>query len=549
MSIPIRVLIQSRTTSTRLPGKAFLPLGGIPLAVLTAKRAARNGLDTVLATSTDPSDDALAEMALANRITVFRGSLDNVIERFLEACADLPDNAVIVRLTGDNPVPDADFIDELIDVFNAVDEDYVGTTSPDDALPYGLSAEVVRLALLRDSATQATLTPLDKENVTSWVRNHHPIKLFDRYAHGPNFGHIRATIDTLEDYLRMKQVFDQHSDPVTAKWPDIKDTLVLQNGPSIGYIPWRYIEGERHSEMVLGTAQIGMAYGVANSIGMPCENSARKIIHTAIEHGVTHIDTARDYKASEARLGVALSDGWAPRVHTITKLDHLPELTEDSSDAQIHRAVDESIYHSCRDLRQNTLQTVLVHVPAHIYGYGGRIWQRLLKLRNEGTIKRLGISVRTPEEALNAVKNQDVKLIQLPVNILDWRWQECEFPELTTKRADLIVHGRSVLLQGILTTDNNNIWPKIVGLSPSNIHNKLLDLSSQFSRKSILDLCFAYVRSMDWVDGVVVGVETPEQCQENLELFTSPYLEPNQIEQIHSQLPRVPEQLLNPMLW
>ena len=79
----VRVILQSRTLSERLPAKVLLPLGGLPIAVLCARRLANTGLDVVLATSDTASDDLLARTAAEAGIRVFRGSLDDVLGRCL----------------------------------------------------------------------------------------------------------------------------------------------------------------------------------------------------------------------------------------------------------------------------------------------------------------------------------------------------------------------------------------------------------------------------------------------------------------------------------
>ena len=71
-----RIVLQARTSSTRLPGKVLLPVCGLPLVVLAARRVARDGIETVVATSDDPSDDRLAETLGQYGIRHVRGALD-----------------------------------------------------------------------------------------------------------------------------------------------------------------------------------------------------------------------------------------------------------------------------------------------------------------------------------------------------------------------------------------------------------------------------------------------------------------------------------------
>src|SRR5690349_4629850 len=95
----VRAVLQARFDSTRLPGKALLPVADVPLVVLAARRIMQRDMDLVVATSTQDADLAIVRACGAADIPVFRGPLENVYERFIGATADLDDADVIVRLT------------------------------------------------------------------------------------------------------------------------------------------------------------------------------------------------------------------------------------------------------------------------------------------------------------------------------------------------------------------------------------------------------------------------------------------------------------------
>src|SRR5579859_147338 len=138
------IIIQARTNSSRLPGKALLPVGGYPSAVLAALRASNLGLETLVATSSEHSDDALADVLGQHGIRVVRGPLQDVLARFALAAAELPDECVVVRLTGDNVVPDGYLVQELVSAFVESGVDYLSQDSPQSRLPYGLGGEAFK---------------------------------------------------------------------------------------------------------------------------------------------------------------------------------------------------------------------------------------------------------------------------------------------------------------------------------------------------------------------------------------------------------------------
>src|SRR5580698_4958206 len=105
--------MQARTSSSRLPAKALLPITGYPSAVLATLRAANQHHETIFATSDDASDDELVRQANHAGLTVCRGPLHDVLGRYNLASAGLPEDCCLIRLTADNVVPDGQFVAEL----------------------------------------------------------------------------------------------------------------------------------------------------------------------------------------------------------------------------------------------------------------------------------------------------------------------------------------------------------------------------------------------------------------------------------------------------
>jgi aryl-alcohol dehydrogenase-like predicted oxidoreductase len=157
--------------------------------------------------------------------------------------------------------------------------------------------------------------------------------------------------------------------------------------------------------------------------------------------------------------------------------------------------------------------------------------------------------VQTPDEALQALNCLDVSHIQMPFNLLDWRWRASGVIDRIRSRTHLTVHARSVFLQGLLATDHASVWPKIDGVNAPDMLDFLSELARQFERQSTADLCLAYARGQDWIDGVVVGMETEAQLDINLRLSTRPPLSPEDCAEVERRVPLVPEQLLNPAEW
>lgn len=159
------LLLQARTNSSRLPGKVLLPVCGIPIAVLAALRAGNTGRPVIVVTSLEPTDDALCDLLKHWNIDHYRGELENTLKRFVDALDGLPDNHIVVRLTGDNVFPDGSFIDQLLEDFAARGLSYLCCGGEASGLPYGVSAEVTYAGYLREAHGQAE-TAFDREHVT-----------------------------------------------------------------------------------------------------------------------------------------------------------------------------------------------------------------------------------------------------------------------------------------------------------------------------------------------------------------------------------------------
>jgi spore coat polysaccharide biosynthesis protein SpsF len=299
------------------------------------------------------------------------------------------------------------------------------------------------------------------------------------------------------------------------------------------------------AELVLGTAQLGLVYGAANRIGQPNARDAELILHSAVSAGVKWIDTAAAYGSAEQRIGAALPGSKGVRI--VTKLAPLDEFDETSDAGDIRRAVRDSVRRSCTRLGTDRLEVLLLHRAHHLMMHSGAVWNAVKALRDEGVIYDLGVSVYSPQEALAALADRDVRHIQLPFNALDWRWRDSGVFEALAKRPGVTVHARSALLQGLLANANEARWPE--GVDHAELDARLDSLTRELDRDSPADLCLAYVRAQPWIDGVVVGMESLRQLALNIALFKRSPLTADEIAAVDATLPRASERLLNPALW
>ncbi len=533
-------ILQARTNSTRLPGKVFLPISGIPLVVLAARRAANTGREVIVATSNEATDNALAALLMGAGIRCYRGSLENPLQRIVDALKGYGDDTLVFRLTADNAFPDGSLLDEMEEEFLRHSLKYLCCNGEKSGLPYGMSAELTRAQYLREAAETAT-SQHDQEHVTPYIRRKYGETYFERYRNLSN-GHLRCTVDCLDDYLAIQHVFSEVSLPELAPAFELIDRL--QGAP---YQPQQSTPVRK---LVLGTAQLGLAYGIANQSGQPDKTIADILIKTAIANGVTFLDTARAYGDSEEVIGNALKYGWEGRVQIITKLSPLLDCPAEATTATINAFVDASIFRSCTELRTQKLDVLMLHRASHMWDWSGAVWARLFEHRAEGRLQSLGASIQSPDELEQVLATPEIAFIQMPFNVLDWRWDSL-IPRIREAKhqRSLVVHVRSSLLQGLLPSATSEHWHKANVVKPVPVMDWLRGQCREAGRASVADFCLSFVKSLDWVDGVVVGMETLDQLAENIGIFCGADLPDQQVRKISVSRPMLDELSLNPACW
>jgi spore coat polysaccharide biosynthesis protein SpsF len=163
-------VIQARTGSTRLPRKVLRDLGGRTVLewVVTAARESGVCDEVIVATTTDPDDDAIEALASDLRVAVVRGPVEDVLTRYLLAAesTDAGSGDAIVRLTADCPLVDAMVIAKCVRAYGPGLIDYV-TTDHEHSVAHGFDVEVVALDALQ--TIDAVATGSDRAHVTSYI--------------------------------------------------------------------------------------------------------------------------------------------------------------------------------------------------------------------------------------------------------------------------------------------------------------------------------------------------------------------------------------------
>jgi spore coat polysaccharide biosynthesis protein SpsF len=198
-------VIQARMGSTRFPGKVLADLCGRPVLAHVIERVSRAATvdSVVVATTTDPGDDAVVALAEELNIKVSRGPVNDVLTRFLVAAREHSAD-VVVRITADCPLIDPAILDTVVCARAEVDADYASNVKP-PTYPEGYDVEAVTLECLKR---------LDVEAVTDWEREHVTARIRERpdefrtvnVANDRDLSPIRLTVDVVEDLVRVTRI-------------------------------------------------------------------------------------------------------------------------------------------------------------------------------------------------------------------------------------------------------------------------------------------------------------------------------------------------------
>lgn len=291
--------------------------------------------------------------------------------------------------------------------------------------------------------------------------------------------------------------------------------------------------------LVLGTAQLGMDYGIANRIGKPSFDNAIEMVATAWELGIRMFDTARAYGNSEEILGgcfqeLGLNSG-KPQPAVISKLDPSIDLLNRQA---ILRQVDDSL----KKLRLESLWGLLLHRESLLEGAVGLFEGIILELKRTHGVKFFGASLYSIEKAFKALEMDEIDLIQMPFNVFDQRASDAGLFRLAGEKGKKIF-VRSIYLQGLLLLDLEQIPAKL-----DFAFEKLKRFSSVADRLEIprKTLALAYVAQKAQGCHLVIGAESASQVRENVISYQkAAHLGIPDLGFLSSKDPR----LINPTLW
>ena len=253
------------------------------------------------------------------------------------------------------------------------------------------------------------------------------------------------------------------------------------------------------NKLVVGGAQLGMAYG-----NRKVKMSVKKIsnlLNFSIKNNIRNIDIAQSYGNIESILGKLYV---RKKFKIITKISNYKKINFSEIENSINSSLDK--------LRIKKINYLMFHDFKDFKKIKTKDMNKLIKIKNT-SYAELGVSVYTPKEFLFCCKNKNIDFIQIPFNIVDFRWENIDFHNIK-KKYNIKIHARSVFLKGTLLNNFNKIPIN------KNDKGKLKKIFNTLIKKnhSIFGLCVNFVLSKTWIDKVIIGFNSVDQLKEILKL-------------------------------
>ncbi len=282
--------------------------------------------------------------------------------------------------------------------------------------------------------------------------------------------------------------------------------------------------------LTLGTAQLGMAYGIANREGKPTEAAALAVLDAAWAAGMTCFDTAHAYGDAEMRIGA-----WRrTRAHTPLLISKFGDCGDA---AELHRQLDQSR----RRLGAARIDGYLAHRPDNLAR--NDIVDTLCRAAETGQVGAFGASVYTVAQARAALAVPNLRLLQIPINVFNQAFIRSDvIAEAAT--AGVFVWARSVFLQGLLLAQPDAITARLAALKEpvARLHALASDAGL-----SPWQLAIGVVRAVPGVASIVVGVDSKDQLPASTDTGTR--LDSNLIATALTIGRDLPEGVVDPSHW
>lgn len=295
------------------------------------------------------------------------------------------------------------------------------------------------------------------------------------------------------------------------------------------------------ADLCLGTAQLGMKYGINNKVGKLNEEAVFDILDNAIAKDIEVIDTASIYGEAEKIIGRYFSKNSRGRnIKIISKqCDVVDKMNTDTIGITIRRELECSLSH----LQRQYLDGYLLHSYREVDNM--ETLKVLRSLKNEGLIRNIGVSVYEVDEAEKAIEEGEIDYLQMPCSIFDQRGLKTGIFK-KAKENGVTVFTRSAFLQGLLMMKKEEVPDYLKGLIPYLDKFEELLINYGLERRHAI---IKFILANPLIDYMVFGVETREQLDEILREKETEKLPEEFVTEVKQEFNNISPNLILPIHW
>ena len=299
-------------------------------------------------------------------------------------------------------------------------------------------------------------------------------------------------------------------------------------------------------KIIIGGAQLGMKYGITNTR----KNSDKNIINLinlCSDLGLIEFDTAPVYGNSEENLGkfINLKDKKKIKINTKLQLKNFKTYINDKN--LLEKDILKSISNSLNNIYPAKINVLFFHDNVLFFKLINMFPTIINKIKIDFEILNIGVSIYTPEEFNMCLNFNFINVIQIPFNLLDYRWKkDINFTKFN-KRNDLNIHVRSIFLQGLLLAKNKKQLKKFSFLSDVNhiLNNLVIDLK----RVNELDLILSYVSGHSFINKIIIGINSKQELFDLKSIYNNKPLTESEIKKVDENMPTLNLKYLDPRQW
>ena len=253
-------------------------------------------------------------------------------------------------------------------------------------------------------------------------------------------------------------------------------------------------------KIIIGTAQFGMKYGIANKIGKIKSSEIFKILNYSKNNGINYLDTANAYEESENEIGNYLKKT-KNKFHIITKFSFKNNL-----------ALEDQFLKSLRSLGC-TPNIILAH---NYKDYLNPNFHKIIKkIKKKYFIKYVGVSLYNVNELNKILKYKKPDIVQVPLNIFDKSFLNKDIVK-NLKRKKILIHGRSIFLQGLFFKSKKFIFKNFKNI---NLEYELLNKIAKIEKMSLGELSLCWAFNLKDFDNIVIGIDSLTHLKKNVNII------------------------------